>query len=793
MKRKNKKLLTFMLAGAFCAATIGGAVVAAPVVSSADEITYTLSNVFTVKSAEIIGEGEGETKTTAFKLSDDGSVTLKNRDLALKWYGEDGAKYMTVKFGFADTNFKKIIFTIESASAWATKNDKAVNSVAFTAEDGIVSVAVNDGEASVVDTPDDITLTLTEEPLEEAYVDGEFGVLVNNKNVGTFVNVGSNYAEYTSNSDSNKSITPFQFSAELPETESEETPTTTVLLKEINGQAFDNAKLEGEKLTVTDTAAPVLVVNEQVDGFLLGTAFALEYEKIDVLQESGLTETKEYYQYNPTDEKRSYKTLSTSVYFMETVYEQDGNKTTVYKENGNEEYVSIKIKLGDKAFTSDEEGNEYQKVEYNLSWYASDRAKRTVGEDSDYIVIDRNEDGATYKHIVLNEGEEINEIPEAKKEAYESAVEDFQSLLTDAAADVYAGSNSYIYIPSVKWLLDDNNGYRNLKFTLSYKTPSSTTAKTSSSLSYNSLRLSVSEEGLYEFKIFANDKAGNTMKYYLDGELVDVTTSNIWDIKEIPAFSFEIENRGLKIDNEDSSSKSERKDTEVLDKTYTFTDVTVVGASNLKENYELYKIDQDKANAVGLTEEILAGVTYEQLRLALGNTDGIIQVTDGNYLGFYLEKYAQLLAEDIGGSATKESVLECFVKIEEFDDRITEEEHEEEWNKNNKYNWSVSSQSFKTVEEGMFVLMADYWESELPIQRVAAYKLLIVESEDDVVAGEDTWWEDNLVSVILFSVAGVLAIIIVILLLVKPSDETLEDVDKKAEKKKNEKKEKKSK
>lgn len=789
MKRKNKKLLTFMLAGALCAATIGGAVAAAPVVSSADEITYTLSNVFTVKSAEIIGEGEGETKTTAFKLSDDGSVTLKNRDLALKWYEEDGAKYMTVKFGFADTNFKKVTFTIESASAWATKNDKAVNTVVFTTADGVVSVAVNDGAASVVDTPDDITLTLTEEALKEAYADGEFGVLVNNKNVGTFVNVGSNYAEYTSNSDENKSVTPFSFSAELPEDSGEEEATTTVLLKEINGQAFDNATLKDDKLTVTDTAAPVLVVNEQVDGFLLGTAFALEYEKIDVLQESGLTETKEYYQYNPTDEERSYKTLSTSVYFMETVYEKDGNKTTVYKENGNEEYVSIKIKLGDKAFTSDEEGNEYQKVVYDLSWYASDRAKRTVGEDSDYIVIDRNEDGATYKHIALNEDEQVNEIPESKKATYEAAVEDFQSLLTDAAADVYAGSNSYIYIPSVKWLLDDNNGYRNLKFTISYKTPSSTTAKTSSSLSYNSLRLSVSEEGLYEFKIFANDKAGNTMKYYLDGELVDVTTSNVWDIKEIPAFSFEIENRGLKIDNEDSTSTSGRKDTEVLDKTYTFTDVTVVGASSLKEDYELYRIDQDKANAVGLTAEILAGVTYEQLRLALNSdTDNVIQVTDGNYLGLYLEKYAQLLAEDIGGSATKESVLECFVKIEEFDDRITEEDHEEEWNKNNKYNWSASSQSFKTVEEGMFVMMADYWESELPIQRVAAYKLLIVESEDDVVAGEDTWWEDNLVSVILFSIAGVLAIIIVILLLVKPSDETLEDVDKKAEKKKNEEK-----
>ena len=109
---------------------------------------------------------------------------------------------------------------------------------------------------------------------------------------------------------------------------------------------------------------------------------------------------------------------------------------------------------------------------------------------------------------------------------------------------MYAGSNSYIYFPSFKWMIGDNNGYRNLKFTISYKTPSSDTASTSSSLSYNALKLSASNAGKYEFKIFANDKAGNTMKYYLDGELVSVSSSNVWDIEEIPSFTFEIANKG---------------------------------------------------------------------------------------------------------------------------------------------------------------------------------------------------------------------------------------------------------
>ena len=45
------------------------------------------------------------------------------------------------------------------------------------------------------------------------------------------------------------------------------------------------------------------------------------------------------------------------------------------------------------------------------------------------------------------------------------------------------------------------------------------------------------------------------------------------------------------------------------------------------------------------------------------------------------------------------------------------------------------------------------------------------------------WLKNNMVSIILFGVAGVLAIAVVVLLFVKPSNETLEDVDKKAKSK----------
>ena len=67
--------------------------------------------------------------------------------------------------------------------------------------------------------------------------------------------------------------------------------------------------------------------------------------------------------------------------------------------------------------------------------------------------------------------------------------------------------------------------------------------------------------------------------------------------------------------------------------------------------------------------------------------------------------------------------------------------------------------------------------------RAVAYKLIVVESKVDTIKGETEWLKNNLVSVILFSIAAVMLVLIIILLLIKPSDETLEDVDKEVSKK----------
>ncbi len=764
MKRQNKKLTTLMLAGALCAATIGGFALTKPVTTSAEEATYALEDVFSKTGTSFVLEDA----TTAFEFSDEGNVGLK-RSLAFAWYeGKNDAKYLSLTFAFKTLDFESVSFKVDSVSAWATEEEKATNIVKFTQKDGVVSVSVNDGDSvkTNIEAGKDVTIAL-----RAGDEDGEFGVNVTSDgktvDAGKFENVGANYSTF-----SYGTMIPLEITADLAEGSNTEKK-WTLLLKDLNGQSFENATEEDGKIRLKDTAAPVLVVNENIGSLALGTAFSVTYEKIDVLQSSNYTETKTYYQYNPTDEKTDYKTLSSSVYFMDTVYEKDGEKTTVYREDGRE-YVSIKISLGDKTFA--DESGDFAKKEYDLSWYANNVVTK---DDVDYIVLDRNEEGATYTRIALDNENKKNVADEKLAEE----VKIYQGLLDEAAKDVYAGSNSYINFPSVAWLLDDNDGYRNLKFTVSYKSPSSDSAKTSSGLAYNSLKLAVADEGMYEFKIFAVDKTGNTMKYYSDGELVELTASNVWDIEEIPSFTFEIKNHGLKMKDETSTGASAKKATEDVGDTHSFTDLTVIGATDLGKDYALYRIDETKATQLGLTETVLTGITYEAIRKAL-TEERFESVEKGEYLGLYLDVYTELLAEKIGNDVSAAEVKACFVEIAEFDDRIDEELHEDEWAKNNKYYWTTASKSFKAVDEGKYVIMTDYWEKELPTQRVSAYKVIVVESEADTIKGEGSnWLKNNVVSVVLFSIAGVMLILIIVLLLVKPSDETMEDVDKKAAKK----------
>lgn len=785
MKRKKSTAITLTLAAAVVSATLGGALLGKNVSSSADDAaTYELTNVFTVSNDATVAADSTDAAKTAFTLPNDGSVTFA-RNLAFKWFEKsDSANYLTLKFSFKDANFKTVTFSFDSPSAWATKDDKATNVVTFTKNAGGVEVKVN-GNAATTIAAADVNKALTLQLGEKTDAnDGEFTVSLSVDGTAQtmsedskFTNVGANYATYSKSS----KTYPLVVTAELAD-DAAENASTVVLLSEINGQKFDELTEDGK---VTDNAAPVLVLNEILDGFTLGTAFSLDYTVVDVLYKSTVTPSLTYYQYDPTVTEElteeEYRELDTSVYFLERGYwkgEGDAKEwTSMFKEN-DAEYYSIKAELDDGS----------KSANIDLSWYATSNAVKTFSSVA-YIKADNNKDGATYSNISLDDVNYKNRVA-VEWEEY-GGYEKFDADLTAAAKDKTAGSNSTVNIPSMKWLINDNNGYRNLKFTISYYKPSSSTGSpsTNSGLSYNGLTISVEEQGWYEFKVFAVDGADNAMKYYdEDGELVSVTSDNVWDIEEIPSFSFYIANTGIQVEEPDSAS--DKKDTVLLNKTYTMDDIDVTGVtSTLKEDYALYKIDLSKYNETAtrkISQSALTSVDYEKLNAALD----ISSAENKDYFGVYLTAYAKLLAEGLDIDSTDGNVAKivaCFEKIGEVGDRKNGAMDEDGNYIYEDYNWSATSQSFSTIEEGMFFILADYSEAEQTAVRATAYKLVIVDSEADSIKGETEWLKNNVVSVVLFSIAGVLLILIIILLLVKPSDETLDDVDakaKKAEKKK---------
>ncbi len=799
MKRLNKKILTFLLAGA-CAASLCAATI--NVVSSADEATgVSVSSVFapaTTNGGKVdVETGEGaETGTLRFTLAGGESVYLK-RDLALKWYEdvEDVVteKYMSMKFSFKNTeDFKSVTFTTESASSVVTEENKAVNEVTFSVEDGALSVSVNDGEKQKL-TGADVSLSLKKAENGEF---GSFDVDVNGVTVGTFKNVGANYADYALG----KTL-PLSIKAET-----EADKTAVVLFKELNGQKFDDIK-EGK---VTDTAAPVLVVNEEISSFQYGTAFSLNYEKIDVLQEASVNANIYYYQYNPADTETNYDNkLTTTTYFMDTVYYTDGTKaykvnneektltaTSVRSEEGRE-YVSVKVSLSDKAD---------QAADYYLSWYANTTESKTLGEvTTDYIIVDKNSDGPTYSYLVADADSSTNKYEkdgltevEAKK-AFEDEIEAYQSLLQDEAKETKASSDSSIKLPALDWLIKDNGGYRGLRFTISYKTPSSTTAKAATNLQYSGLKFTTSEEGTYVFKVFATDVSGNAMEYYdEDGELVALSSTNVWDIEEIPFFEFEIADAPISV--KETTKNTDKKAEKTLDSTYTLSGLTVEGASNAKSEYALYRFDDFKYEKA-ISESTLLNITYADLTATVKKflQDVGAGKTYATYFDLYVHVYSQLIAEALkGAEPTAEeikAVEDCFVKIEEYNAEITEENDKAAWKAYNQYEWDVTGKSFKAVNEGNYFIFADFHEDYLPSQRAAAYKLIVVDSKIDVIKGESqvsAWIKNNVLSVVLFGVAGVMLIAIIVLLLVQPSEETLEDVDEETVVKKKTKKDKKN-
>ncbi|MBQ8657735.1 MAG: hypothetical protein IJ506_01230 [Clostridia bacterium] len=776
MKNKKTKLITLSLASVLGAATLFGGIVSPGILSSADdpESTVKCSDVFSTSNSASLDDSK-EFLTVSFP-NDDSSINLSKRDLALKWYeGANKAGYFSFTFKLENTNFATLSIVIETASAWATKDEKTANTVTFTNTDGAVTVKVNDvGESTAVDVAKDITIKLGE---HQSY--GAFNVLMNNgaedTDIGDFTNIGANFAE-------NKSeITPFTVKTTMPETEEGETQTAaSIQIKSLNGQSF---ALTEKKLK--DTALPVIVINDEVNGFMLGTQYTVTAEAVDVL-DSSVSITTKYYQFNPSNytEEERYKTMPSKPYLGRVTYEKDGKSTNVYQEF-DMEYLSVKYTAKDDAHTEDV-------PEIELVWYAGANANvspvekdPTITDTTRYIKMDRSAQSPAYSCVINDEESKTSALDETN-EYYKN----FLKELETATKDLEIGDNTYVYLPTMKGLIDDDNGYKNLKFTVSYKTEEATSPTTVSISSASELKFSISKTGLYEFKIIASDQADNAMKAYLENEEVTVTTSNVWDIDAIPSFSFTVE-KSEAISVEDGSV-SDRKDTKVLDSTYTLDSMEILGVASDKytPTYALFKISTGNYQDLDVSD--LSAIQYSDIQtLAKEKKANSTEWANGDYIAFYQKVYAELLAKKIKSTATGDELAQMvsalthkktgvFTQIEEFDSRIDEDDHAEEWKKNNQYNWNASSASFTTAEEGTYLILAVYSDKDIASNKAAAYKVVTAAEKEDVIEGETEWLKNNLVSVILFGVAGVMLILIIILLFVKPSDETLEEVDAKA-------------
>lgn len=762
--------------------------------------TYSPSSIFSAGTGGTVNPGKendgDENGFVQFTFSDGGKVYYR-RNLALKWYsreeGEESvsAKYFSMKFSFGEINFDKFTIDFESAEENISKDGKAKNSISFEKKEDDVYVFVNKPEEKVdeneeggnqaeeavgtlVDTAEDILISFDETECNA----GEFNVLVNENKAGQFTNIGGYYIEYRSTSSSTPN-TPITFTAELSKSESG-SGDQKVFMKSLNNQPLSLTSAD----RVDDTAPAVLVLNEEVYSFKLGQKFSLSYEAIDVCDDN-VTVTREYYMlktvktddavtsYMPnevelTDDEYkayNYKSLTTSTLFLPSQDSEEANDNPT-------EYVSIRFKLNDDT----------EDTYVYLSWYAAEGAKETKEGcagfeqyeedgtkkvrdktgDFDFIKVDRVRKGPAYYHLNADENTKENVFASKDAEAaFKKAVGDYQEEVNEAAKKTSAGSGAYIYLPSLRDLIYSNYaGYRNLKFSIYYYKEGSAAASSQTSLSYNALKFEVDKEGWYKFRVLAQDASGNAMEYYTeDGELLTVSSSNIWDIKEIPEFRFKVGYSGPTIEKTEEQSLGYRNDT------YNFSSFDIVALAGYQTKYTLYRYD---------------GANVPEGKAPGSYSDFVENAKD----------YMKDFEEHDDGLENDKKILH---EISVFDADVDEDD-EAKWNRtDNDYYWDPdSSLSFVPQEAGFYILKLLVEDGKNLGSTEVAYQVIEVRNPIDTIPGQSQWLEENVVSVVLFAIAGVLAIIVVVLFLVKPSDKKVEEVDleklKGKKKNKNEKK-----
>ncbi len=368
-----------------------------------------------------------------------------------------------------------------------------------------------------------------------------------------------------------------------------------------------------------------------------------------------------------------------------------------------------------------------------------------VGNYGDYILVDREAEGPYYRDVAKVPAADADHPAHNDGAEAQERWANYQAEVAKAAEKVSAGDGAYLYLPSMRDLIgSDYADYRNLSFSVYYYKPGTSSggsATSATSLRYNNLRIEVEEKGDYRFRVIAQDAAGNPMKYYdEDGELVTLSSSNVWDIEGIPEFTFYIDYSGPSIEEMDKQTEGYR------DRTYSISGFDVIALQGYETEYTLYRLDKESL------PEDKKNLEYSEL----------------------VEAIKGLKKEELPEWLSKDNVL---VEIKKYNNEV--EEGDAEWeNTDNDYAWDPdSSLSFVPQETGFYLVEITVVDAVSVGLSTTAYQAIYIRNPMDRIAGRSKWLENNLTSIVLFAISAVLLVAIIVLFVVKPSEKTVEEVD----------------
>lgn len=759
-KIKYKIALLFALAAALfisVAAFINVNLKSAQAATSVVNV-FTASGEASVLSTKIT-EDETDKYYTMFSFGYDSDNVSFKRNLAYNWYeevtvkdGETESKKLenglfNMEIGFKNTNFKKFVIAFESQQFAKTEEGKTTNYIMFfPAGNGGVKALVTDdkdAEAAESDTVLDcqrININFTEK------LEGAYSVTVSNDGEpyveGKMVNVGGNYAKYSSSSTT--PVYPLIFSAQFDKKEDEAQETAQMILFCLNNQKFEvkNPSQVGDNYvsgSVDDTANAVLCLNSEITHLTIGGQIKFDYQVIDVLYSSPSSKLY-YYVLKYEDTKKSdvnyndYKDERFAEVDSDILLDSDRDVYLPSEEScagfggGDAFKADMAVKVYAKVTDSSSTGNESYVF---LDWYVDDAHKLTVN-DYDFIVVGDDDKGVTYNYKGVG----------LDTDSWQQICADYQKKVDDAASNLSAGSSSYFYLPSAETLFIDNSTpYSNMKISVYYY---SDTQSSNTSLATNNMSINVTKPGSYRFTLYATDAAGNNM-YYIDkdGEVVEFSSGDIWNMYGddeqhdlLPWFTFDVDYKGVQF-----KKKPDKQSTAYVGTTYNSATFEINGVENSYETkYRLFLFDRAAYYAATQTT-----LSYEQF----------IEKMDGLFEGDDTRKYFKEIKE----------VKETDEDYEEFKD----------------YGWSSTSTSFTPQEGNAFYYMrAEVTDTQYKTDPVTCSLAVVASVEAKSLKGDSEWLKNNAASVILLSIAGVSLVAIILLLVIKPKNK--EDIDVQYEK-----------